>query len=229
MATTSHFGPGLFQFLRELAENNEREWFQANKRRYEAEVRGPFLRFIEDFGPRLRAFAPRYVADPRPVGGSMFRIHRDVRFSKDKRPYKTAAAGHFYHERHKDAHAPGFYLGLEPGSIVAGAGIWRPDAPTLAKVRDAIVARPDAWTEAVSGPELRDRFEFRGEALKRPPRGYDPEHPLIEALKRKDFVVMTPFDEAAVCAPEFLDRFDEACRTAAPLVRFLTVAVGLPW
>lgn len=168
MATlTTHFGTELFEFLQELTENNNREWFQANKQRYDAEVKAPFLRFIQAFGPRLHTFAPCFVADPRPVGGSMFRIHRDLRFSKDKRPYKTAAAAHFYHERHKDVHAPGFYLSLEPGEVFVGAGSWRPDAAALARIRDAIVAEPDAWTSAISSPSFRARFEVWGETLRR--------------------------------------------------------------
>src|ERR1700688_2958630 len=95
--TSAHFKPGFFQFFRELESNNRREWFQANKSRFESEVRDPMLRFIEDFAPHLRAINRHYYADPRPVGGSMFRIYRDVRFSKDKSPYKTNAGMFFHH------------------------------------------------------------------------------------------------------------------------------------
>lgn len=141
-----HFTPELFRFLRELKRNNTREWFLANKERYEVFVRAPFLRFVGDFGPLLRRISPQFVADPRPVGGSLFRIYRDTRFSKDKRPYKTQVAAHFPHgAAGKDVHAPGFYLHLEPGGCFAAAGLWHPDPPALAEVRDAIVERPAAW------------------------------------------------------------------------------------
>ena len=104
------FQPDLFRFLDALRGNNNREWFQANKERYESDVKGPMLRFIGDFAPRLRQISPRFVADPRPNCGSLFRIYRDVRFSKDKTPYKTNAGAQFRHQAGKDAHAPGFYL-----------------------------------------------------------------------------------------------------------------------
>ncbi len=117
MKRRSYFRPELFQFLRELKANNEKEWFQANKHRYESEVKEPMLRFISDFAPYLRQISRHVVADPRPVGGSMFRIYRDTRFFKDKSPYKTTAAAHFPHrDGGKDVHAPGFYLHIEPGN-----------------------------------------------------------------------------------------------------------------
>jgi uncharacterized protein (TIGR02453 family) len=229
MASRPYFGPGLFDFLRELRQHNSRDWFLANKPRYESEVRDPMLRFITDFGPRLRAISRHFRADPRPVGGSLFRIHRDTRFSKDKTPYKTMVAAQFRHEAGGDVHAPGFYLHLEPGQVFAGAGLWRPDAGTLAKVRDTLVAHPERWTRAVSGRAFRKTVTFSGEMLARPPRGYDPAHPLIVDLKRKDFVVTAPLSEAAACAPDFMGRVTPVYQTAAPLVEFLTRAVGLRW
>ena len=227
MPQTPHFTPSLFAFLRELSRNNNREWFLANKARYERDVRDPLLRFIEDFAPHLRRISPHFVADPRPVGGSLFRIYRDTRFSRDKRPYKTVAAAQFRHEQGKDVHAPGFYLHLEPGNVFAGAGLWHPDAETLRAVRDAIVERPGAWKRAVSGKTFRERFELGGNALKRPPRGYDPEHPLIDDVKRKDFVAMTAFAASEVFEPDFLERYAEVSRRTRPFMRFLTGAVGM--
>ena len=90
-ASKAYFGPGLLKFLRDLAGNNDRSWFERNKARYEAEVREPALAFIRAFEPRLEEISPHFVASDRTVGGSLMRIHRDVRFSKDKSPYKTAA------------------------------------------------------------------------------------------------------------------------------------------
>jgi uncharacterized protein (TIGR02453 family) len=229
MPQTPHFTPSLFAFLRELSRNNNREWFLANKARYEREVRDPLLRFIEDFARHLRRISPHFVADPRPVGGSLFRIYRDTRFSPDKRPYKTVAAAQFRHVQGKDVHAPGFYLHLEPGNVFAGVGLWHPDADALRAVRDAIVEKSRDWKRAVSGKAFRERFELGGDALKRPPRGYEPEHPLINDLKRKDFVAMIPFDDAEVFEVGFLDRYAEVSRRARPFMRFLTGAVGLPF
>src|SRR3954470_11458148 len=139
------FSPELFAFLRELATNNDREWFTAHKTRYVAEVQEPALAFIEDVGLRLPEVSRHLVADPRTVGGSMFRIHRDVRFSKDKSPYKTHVGIQFRHERTRDVHAPGFYLHLAPDSVFLACGTWRPDRDTLQAIRTAIAARPERW------------------------------------------------------------------------------------
>ncbi len=224
---SAHIGPELFEFLRELKGNNNRDWFAANKERYQSTVRDPMLRLINDFAPRLKEISRHFVADPRPVGGSLFRIYRDVRFSKDKAPYKTHAAAQFRHKRGKDVHAPGFYLGLAPGEVHAGAGIWHPDSASLKTIRGALVERPRAWKSSIAGTDFRATFQLEGDSLKRGPKGFDPEHPLIEDLKRKDFVAMARFEEADAVADDFLDRYVECCRVARPFVRYLTKALDL--
>jgi uncharacterized protein (TIGR02453 family) len=225
MSTATYFSAATFGFLGDLAANNERAWFQENKARYERDVRDPALRFIIDFGPHLAGISKRFRADPRPVGGSLFRIHRDTRFSNDKRPYKTHLGIHFRHENAKDAHAPGFYVHLEPGTVFVGAGIWHPDGATLRKIRDAIVKRSAAWRDAVGNDGFRARFTLAGDTLQRPPAGYPKDHPLIDDLKRKDFIAVSTFDEEAASAPDFATRVAETCRTAVPLARFLCRAV----
>ena len=229
MSERPHFRPELFAFLAELGWNNNRQWFQANKARYHAQVLEPLLAFVGDFGERLQEISPHFVADPRPSGGSVFRIYRDVRFSKDKSPYKTHAAAHFRHEVGKEVHGPGYYIHLSPGDVLAGAGMWHPDSQTLGNVRDAIAGNPPRWRRVLSDKKFSESFELEGESLKRPPKGYDPSHPLIEDLKRKDFLVSARFDEAQACAADFIDRYAEVCRKSAPLMEFLTKAVGLPW
>ncbi len=219
----------LFDFLRELGANNERPWFEENKARYRAEVRDPMLDFIQAFAEPLAEISPHFRADPRPNGGSLFRIYRDTRFSKDKTPYKTNVGAHFRHEAGKDAHAPGFYLHLEPGMCFAGCGVWHPDSPTLGRIRDAIVEKPEEWTRITTGADFCRTFRLAGEALKRPPRGYDPEHPLVEDLKRKDFVVITDVEEAEAVRPDFLDRFAAIAGAGGEFTSFLCKAVGVPF
>lgn len=226
---SAHFGPELFDFLRQLRHNNNRDWFQANRHRYEEHVKRPLQRFIEDFGPALEAISPHFVADPRGNGGSMFRIYRDVRFSRDKSPYKTQAAAQFRHEFGRSAHAPGFYLHLAPGEVFAGIGLWGPDTATLNKIRDAIVADPDAWRRTVSAPEFARTFERGGRSLKRPPRGYDGEHPLIGDLKLKDHIASLGFPQDRTYRADFLEEFAAACSRASGYMRFLTRAVDLPY
>lgn len=229
MAKQSSFSPALFGFLRDLAANNDREWFAANRDRYLADVRDPMLDFIVEFDPHLAGISTRYVADPRANGGSLFRIHRDIRFAKDKRPYKTNAGAHFRHEAARNAHAPGFYLHMEPDGVFAASGVWHPDGPALAKIRDAITDDPNGWRKVTSPKALGPRGELAGESLKRPPRGYDPEHPLIEDLKRKDFFALARFTEEESRAPGFMEEFAQTCRTFAPMTRFLTKALDLSW
>ena len=225
----AHFRPELFRFLEELRAHNEREWFAAHKARYERAVRDPLLAFIREAAGPLARVSPQVVADPRPVGGSLFRIYRDTRFAKDKSPYKTHAAVQFRHRAGKDVHAPGFYLHLEPGAVFAGAGLWRPEPPALLAVRTAITKRPADWARAVGGAAFRRSCVLEGEVAKRPPRGFDPAHPRIDDVRRKDFVAIQRFREKDALSPRFLQTFVAFCRTAAPLNRFLCKALGQPW
>ena len=229
MAKKKHFDKEFFGFLEELKENNTREWFHANKDRYREVVQEPMLRFISDFAEPLHGISPNFAADPRPSGGSMFRIYRDVRFSKDKSPYKTHAAAQFRHRAGRDAHAPGFYLHLEPGNVFAGAGSWHPERNTLDRIRTAIVEDPSRWQSVAGDPNLVAHHELAGESLKRAPRGYDPDHPLIDDLKRKDFICVERFSQAKACKAGFIDEIAESFSAAAPFVRFLTEAAGHPF
>jgi uncharacterized protein (TIGR02453 family) len=225
----SSFTPALFAFLRELRANNDRAWFQRNKQRYEDDVRAPVLRFIADVAPAMQRISRHIVADPRPVGGSMFRINRDTRFSKDKSPYKTNAAMSFAHALGHHAAGPGYYMSLAPDDVFAGGGIHMPDTAALTRIRDAIVADARGWKRVVGEPSFAPTFTPTGEMLKRAPAGYDPEHPCVEDLKRKSHIWHVVFTEADACAPDFLDRYVAACRTAAPFQRFLAEALGVPW
>ena len=222
MAAERSFTPALFAFMRELREHNDRDWFKANKQRYEEDVREPAFAFISEFAGHLQEVAPHFVADPSPTGGSLFRIYRDTRFSKDKTPYKTHTGIHFRHEKAKDVHAPGFYLHLEPRNVFAAAGIWRPESATLGQIRDAIVRKPEAWTSAVQGIELGE-----GDRLKRPPAGYDPDHPLIDDLKRRNFVAVFKLTEKTATSSRFPTELAGTFESSAPLMRFLCGALAV--
>ena len=217
----TYFAPELFRFLTRLKRNNNREWFLAHQDEFEASVRQPALRFITDFASPLYEIAPHLNADPRPSRGSLFRIYRDVRFSADKRPYKTHIAMRFSH-RGKDVHSPGFYLHLEPGGCFAASGLWHPEPPTLLKVRNAIVARSKEW-RAVR-PLLN--WDDAGK-LRRPPRGFPADHEFVEDLKLRDLGTSVEFTDKQVCGPRFMSIFLDACRTMSPLAAFLSSAVGL--
>lgn len=223
--TSLFFGPGLFHFLVELEANNDRGWFQAHKERYEAEAKAPMLRFIAALAESLEGISKHFDADPRPVGGSMFRIYRDTRFSPDKTPYKTHLGAQFRHGGARNGvHGPGFYLHLEAGSSFAGGGLWHPESESLRLVRERIVGHGKEWKTL-----RKSVTEIEGDTLKRVPQGFDPAHPFVEDLKLKDFYTSTAFTDTQVCAGDFLDRVAQAFRDAAPLVKFMTKAVNLPW
>lgn len=220
-----HFTPALFTFLRELKKHNNREWFLQHRSRFEADVAAPMLRFIVDVAPRLREVSPAIVADPRRTGGSLYRIYRDTRFSADKSPYKTNVAAHFAHERKRQLPAvPGFYLHLEPGDSMGGGGIYHPDPPTLTRIRMAIAGNRKEWAAV-----KRTGLEVQGDSLSRAPAGFDPAHPYVDDLKMKDFYVLTSYSQREVCGADFLDRYVETCRQAAPLVSFIARALNLRW
>lgn len=223
------FPPELYDFLRDLAVNNDRTWFQDNRSRYERCYLEPLLGFIAAVGEKLPLISPYYMAVPKQNGGSLFRIYRDVRFSRDKRPYKTWAGIHFRHERAADVHSPGFYLHLEPGSSFVSCGIWKPERETLLRVRQTIAEHPQRWLDATSSPAFRADYHLAGDSLIRPPQGFDPDHPLVEDLKRKDFLASHPIDEETALRPDFLDLYVALCQSAAPFMRFLTESIGLAW
>jgi uncharacterized protein (DUF2461 family) len=193
------FTPALFRFLTELRLHNDRDWFERNRERYLRDVRDPMLRFVAEFAPTLRRIAPRLLADPRPAGGSLFRIHRDTRFSRDKTPYKTNVAAHFRHEAGRDVHGPGLFL-----------------------------ERTAAWKRVTAAPAMRG-LEWWGESLKRTPRGLPQGHPLDALLRRKDFgagVTLAPRD---ALSPRFPERVAEVYRALVPTLKLLAEAVQAPW
>ncbi|MCC3306171.1 DUF2461 domain-containing protein [Sneathiella sp. HT1-7] len=226
------FPKDFLRFYAELIENNNRDWFGKNKQRYKDVVVYPMCDFIEAMAPRLEAIAPKYIADPRPNGGSMFRIYRDVRFSRDPKPYKEHAACQFRHQAGRDAHAPGYYVHLALDGVRFGGGIYLPPSPILNKIRHAIDKKDIEWTAIKSDPDFKATFieGIRGDGLKRAPKGYPIDHLQIEDLRRKTLFVMKPLANIqAITKPDFVDEVEDAFQKATPFMRFLTNAVELPF
>ena len=224
------FPADFFAFFEELAANNDRAWFADNKPRYQGVVVDSMVRFIVAMEAPLKKVSRHFVADPRANGGSMFRIYRDVRFAKDKRPYKEPAACHFRHERAKDAHAPGFYVQLAPGEVLYGGGIWLPPNDALAAIRDAIDTDRAGWKRVIKNKRLVETFGgIGGDGLKRPPRGYDPDHPHVEDLKRKTFFVMKAASPKAARSPGFVAEVAATFAAATPLMKFIANALDQPF
>jgi uncharacterized protein (TIGR02453 family) len=223
----AYFSSKTFTFLRGLARNNNRDWFLAHKADYEAHVRGPFQKLLLDLQPDLAAISTQFRADPRPVGGSLFRIHRDTRFANDKTPYKTHAGARLYHQRYRETDSPSFYIHVQPGHCFVGAGLWHPESPTRTRIRQFLVENPEAWRKAVHSPAFRRRFELGGEMLTRPPRGFPADHPLAEDLKRQSFVGTVGLDDSVVLGNGLRRSLASALTGLAPLVDYLCASLDL--
>lgn len=216
-------------FLEELAANNNRDWFKENKARYEEQVLDVALRFIQSMQDPLAEFAPHFTAIPQRLGGSLMRVYRDTRFSKNKLPYKTNIGIQFRHEQARDVHSPGYYVHIDPDQVFLGVGMWRPDSDSLRAIRERIVAKPTEWKRALGDTKFRRHFNLGGESLLRPPRGFDKEHELIDDIKRKSFIAVRNLDVADSLSPQFQRKVETSFNAAAPFMRFLCKAVGVPF
>jgi uncharacterized protein (TIGR02453 family) len=223
------FEPTLFQFLKQLAGNNNRPWFLENKGRYEQEVLEPSLAFIRAFRPRLKKISEFFVAGDRRVGGSLMRVYRDTRFWGKEEPYKTNVGIQFRHEFGKDIHAPGFYVHLEPGSCFLAVGLWRPDALSLRNIRQAIVEKPIRWRRARDDKKFRRFFTLEGGSLKKGPLGFPVDHPCIEDLKRTDFIAVADLSEKQTLQKTFIENVDRAFTASRLFMRFLCDALKVPF
>jgi len=223
------FDPSLFRFLKQLAKNNNRTWFQENKTRYEQDVREPSLAFIRAFRPRLKKISEYFTAIDRRSGGSLMRVYRDTRFHGAGEPYKTNVGIQFRHELGRDIHAPGFYVHLEPGACFLATGLWRPESPILRQVREAIVENPTRWRRVRGDKKFQASFLLDGDSLKKCPVGFPADHPCIEDLQRTDFIAVASLDDSAILHKAFIDHVAQAFTTAKPFMRFLCDAMNIPF
>ncbi|MDR7192804.1 DUF2461 domain-containing protein [Luteimonas terrae] len=225
---TTYFSDKSFKFLRALARHNEKPWFEDHRKDYEAYVRQPFLRLIGDLQPDVAAVSPHFRADTRTVGGSLFRIHRDARFSNDKSPYKTWQGARLFHERRRETAAPSFYVHLQPGGSFVGAGLWHPESDTQRKVRQFIVDNPESWKAAAHASKLRKKFEFEtSEMLVRPPRGFDPQFEFIDDLKHRNWVFWRTLDDDAMTGPKLRQTIAADLVALGPFVDYLCASLDL--
>ncbi|WP_149193567.1 DUF2461 domain-containing protein [Luteimonas suaedae] len=225
---TTYFSDRSFRFLRALARHNERAWFHAHKADYEAHVRDPFRRLLADLHPDVLPVSPHYRADPKPVGGSLFRIHRDTRFANDKSPYKTWQGARLFHERSRETAAPSWYLHLEPGDCFVAAGIWHPESPVLRRIRQFVVDNPAGWKTAAHAPAFRRRYRLGSqEMLVRPPRGFPADFEFIEDLRRRNFIALRSIDDATMTGPRLRQVLARDLRATAPFMDYLCAALDL--
>lgn len=211
-------------FFKKLKRNNSREWFEKHKGEYEEQVKLPMQCLVAALRPHFARFAPEYELNPK---RAIFRIYRDVRFSKDKTPYKTHVAAHFVlRGKPKGLLGSGYYLHIEPGEAFVGGGIYMPDSEQLKKIRKTIAAQAQQFLEVVNDRKFKKRFgTIGGEKLKRIPQGYEETHSMAEWLKLKQFFVGVSWLESKSFRSSFVDDLAAACEDATPLVRFLNNAI----
>jgi len=223
------FTKATFTFLDELAANNNREWFEENKARYEMLVRAPALEYIEQMAPVFEKIAPHFRADARKVGGSLMRVHRDTRFTNDKTPYKTNIGIQFRHAQCKDVHAPGFYMHVATDECFLAAGCWHPEPEARGKIRDLIVDNTEQWIVARDQKRFTRRWALSGDSLNRPPRGYDAAHLALDDLKRKDFIGVSPLTPDEVMSDTLVRLTGARFTAAVPFMSFLCTALEIPY
>lgn len=226
------FRPAALDFFRRLSRRNTREWFEAHRSEYEREVRAPFRALIEEMDVRLARLAPELIGDPR---RSMFRIHRDIRFSRDKSPYKTNAGVWFFHQdagkgvgTDAESGGSGFYLHLSADECFVAGGVWMPARQALQKIRAAFSDDQAGFERIVRGSGFRRKFGGLDEdaMLKRLPRGVAADHPAAHWLRYQSFTAHRMLSHREILSPKLPAMLTRDFRSLLPLVRWLNAALG---
>ncbi|MGE0442700.1 MAG: DUF2461 domain-containing protein [Gemmatimonadales bacterium] len=232
MSDFAGFPRATRRFFADLGRNNNKPWFENNRPTYEAAVRTPMKALIEAFDVALAGVAPEFIGDPR---RSMFRINRDIRFSKDKSPYKTNAGCWFYHRdagrgvgQEADSGGAGFYFHVDAKESFFAAGVWMPSRPALAKLREALVEDWETFAGIVKAPAFRRRFGDLDPSarLTRVPRGFAPDHPAADWLRFQSFTVARALSATEIAGPGLVRGMAEDAARLTPFVRWLNSAMG---
>jgi len=227
---STYFTDKSFKFLRGLARHNERAWFLDHKADYDAHVRAPFQRLLTDLQPIVAEISAHYRSDPKPVGGSLFRIQRDTRFANDKTPYKTWQGARLLHARSKQVESPLFYLHLQPGNCFVAAGLWHSPPEVQRRVRQFIVDNPAGWKTAAHAPAFRKRFDLDdSDMLVRVPKGYPDDFPYLDDLRRRNFVAERGIDDATMLGPRLRQTLSADLAALGPFVDYLCAALDLEY
>jgi uncharacterized protein (TIGR02453 family) len=219
------FPPEALRFLRQLKRNNNRDWFLQNRETYEQKVKQPMLEIVEQVGNLIQGLAPELNTDPQKA---MFRIYRDTRFSPDKTPYKTQVAAHFSPRTPVKRKYAGLYFHIEPGEVLVAAGVYMPGPAELRELRTHIASHADELRMLLRKPRLAKFYGgLQGEQISRPPRGFPADHPDVDLLRYKNYIVWTGKPAALAQTPELFGFVVEGFIAAIPLIRFLNAPLGI--
>jgi len=206
----------IFQFFNKLEQNNNREWFEEHKPEFKA-----LETTVKQFGDALKDQLNQHDSIDR---FKLFRVYRDVRFSKDKTPYKTHF-GMSWH-RTKPEYRGGYYLHLKPNDIFLACGFWDPNPADLKRIRQEIDMDADEYREIINEPNFKRIWgELQGDAVKTAPKGYAKDHPNIDLLRHKQHIFMVHYTEKDVAAEDFLDRLDTALQAVRPFVDYMSAVL----
>ncbi len=207
-------------FMTRLKKNNNRPWFQKRKTEYEENVRFPMQCLIASLSQQMAEAAPEFSFDPK---RSIFRVYRDIRFSNNKAPYKTNVAASFELRGKKNpTETPGFYLGIEPGEIFVGGGLYMPNGPQLKSIRTTLAQHSQEFLEMVGDRSFKRRFGgILGEQLQKAPLGYPKDHPMIQYLRYKQWFIGVEWGHKECFSPKFVHRVAEVFTGALPFIRWL--------
>lgn len=212
------------QFLRELEANNDREWFTPRKAIFETKVKAPILELISDLNGVLAKVAPDYVTDP---AKSLYRIYRDTRFSKDKTPYKTHASALFWKQSLGKDQGAAMYLQIGPDEVMCGGGIYMSEPDVLRAIREYAAGNAVELRKILSRPGVKKLFgEMSGESAARVPKGFDPAHPEVDLLKRKQFLLFATLEGGVATTPKLYTELKSRFEAIVPFIEFLNVPVA---
>lgn len=216
------FSPAALDFLAELREHNDREWFTPRKAVYEEQLRLPMVELVRAIHGHMLNFAPQYVGDPAKC---VFRIYRDTRFSKDKTPYKTHIAASMGHNSMGKTGA-GYYFAVSPEGVEIGGGLYSPDPAELLAVRTRIAEDPAEFRKTCESPKIRKLLgELQGESASRPPKGFAADDPAVDLIKRKQYIFFAHLEAALATTPKLLPEVAKRFEAMTPLVQYLNGAI----
>ena len=214
---SSQLSPSVFKFLNALKDNNDRPWFNDNKPWYQEE-HAKVISFAEEL---IRLMNQHDEIEQTTGKETLFRIYRDTRFSKDKTPYKSHFSGSF--SRSTKRRRGGYYFHIEPGNTLVAGGFWAPNSADLKRIRQEIAANDQPLREIISSPLFKTTFgELEGDAVKTAPRGFSKEHPAIDLIRKKQFIVTRHFTDKEVLSPAFAAQVDQCFQAMRPYFDYMT-------
>ena len=220
----AHLRPEGLAFLRNLARNNDREWFTPRKAVFEAELKEPMLAIIRKVTDAMMDFAPAFV---RPAEKCLFRIYRDTRFSANKLPYKTHVAAWWSHQGLDKTSGAGYYFHINAKEVIVAAGAYMPEKDQLAAIRHWLLDHHFEFRKLLQKPAVRRTFtEFEGNALTRPPKGFPCEHPGMELIRCRQWGLAATLPTAEALKANFAATLIRYFKIAAPVVDALNTPIA---